>query len=77
MGKCRFENDCAYKHFKPETQEDPEKIKGKIGAMEKAVQQITKSNKENKLLKEKLEVLEKVVHALTRKAFSFEAELKE
>ena len=29
MGKCRFENDCAYKHLKPEAQEDPEQIKEK------------------------------------------------
>ena len=75
-GKCRFKNDCAYKHLKPETQEDTEQIKEKIEVLEKAVQQIIKSNKDNEQLKEKLEVLEKVVHALTRKALSFEAELK-
>ena len=52
MGKGRFENDCAYKHLKPEEQEDPEQIKEKIEALEKAVQQITKSNKENEQLKD-------------------------
>ena len=36
-----------------------------------------KTNKENEQLKEKLKLFEKVVHALTRKALQFEAELKE
>ena len=48
----------AYKHLKSETQDDPEQIKENIEALEKAVQQITKSNKENEQLKETLEVLD-------------------
>ena len=55
-------------------QDDIEQIKEKVEALEKAVQQITKSNKENEQLKGTLDVLEKCVHTLTRKALSFEAE---
>ena len=41
LGKCRFENGCAYKHLKPTKNHDHEELKVKVEALEKTVQEIT------------------------------------
>ena len=67
IGKCWFENGCAYKHLKPNKHEVHEHLKEKVEALEKALEEITKANEENNQLKEKLKVVEKVLHAMTKK----------
>ena len=69
MGKCRFYNGCAYKHIKLNKNLDCEELKVKVDTPEKAVQEKIKSNENNELLKEKLEVLGKVLHAMIKKRF--------
>ena len=45
--------------------------------LEKVVQTITKTNKDIEQLKEKVQVMEKVVKAMTRKVLCLETELKQ
>ena len=77
LGRCRFENECAYKHLKPANNQDHEELKVKVAALEKTVQEITKTNKDNEEFKEKFKVLEKVLHAMTRKVLYLETALKD
>ena len=53
-----------------------EELKVRVEALEKTVQEITKTNKDNEPHEEKLEVLEKVLHAMTRKVLNLEAVIK-
>ena len=46
-------------------------------AREKAVQQITKTQKEKEHFKEKLKAMEKGIHALTRKVVCHETQIKD
>ena len=44
LGKCIFKSECAYKHLQPTTNQDHEELKVRVEALEKAVQEITKTN---------------------------------
>ena len=77
LGKCRFENECAYKHIKPHINQDHEQLKENIKVLEKAVEELSKTNKDNEQLNDKVLVLEKVLHAMTRKVLNLETELKD
>ena len=57
--------------------QDHEQLKEKVKALEKAVEEISKTNKNNEQLKDKVEVLEKVLNAMTRKVLNLETELKD
>ena len=61
---CRFRDDCAYNHHDIIDKEKND-LKEKVENLEKTVSELT-----NKGESKRLEKLEKVVHALTRKVLS-------
>ena len=71
-----WESECAYQHLQPTKTQEHEELKVKVEALEKAVQEITKTNKDNEQLQGKLEVLEKMLNGMTRKVLNLEAVIK-
>ena len=50
LGNLRFKSECAYKHLKPTKNQDHVELKVKVDALEKAGQDITKTDKDNEQL---------------------------
>ena len=69
---CRFKNKCAYLHQACEIDEEKKELKEKVNNLEEKVIQLTK-----KVENGKIEQLEPVVKALTRKVLSLENEILE
>ena len=69
--ECRFNKDCAYSHVASKLNQEKCSLKDQVEDLEKRVNDLT-----NIIESKKLQQLEKVVHALTRKVLSLEDQVK-
>jgi hypothetical protein len=70
--ECRFKEDCAYNHTDSIQDKEKNDLKEKVENLEKTVIELTKKGESVRL-----EPLEKVVHALTRKVLELECIIKD
>ena len=70
--ECRFKEDCAYNHTDSIQDKEKNDLKEKVENLEKTVIELTKKGESIRL-----EPLEKVVHALTRKVLELEGIIRD